>query len=34
MNLLAAITIFWYSMKLGKVVASQKREESCYRPIF
>ena len=33
MNLLAAIIIFWNTMKLGEVVANQKRDGSCYRPI-
>ena len=34
MNLLAAIIIFWNTMKLGEVVANQKRgRENCYCPI-
>ena len=32
MNLLAAIIIFWNTMKLGEVVASQKREGKMLSP--
>ena len=32
MNLLAAIIIFWNTMKLGEVVANQKRDEKLLSP--
>ena len=32
MNLLAAIIIFWNTMKLGEVIASQKREGKLLSP--
>jgi hypothetical protein len=32
MNLLAAIIIFWNTLKLGEVVASQKREGKLLSP--